>query len=176
MRQRRVDRGAHIVGQTFAEELTGHADAQAAQRRLQHATVVLAGNIQRGRVPVRIRAAHRAEHQRAVLRAARHRSGLVQAGCESNHPVPRRAAIARLDAGDAAKGGRLADGPAGVGSGGGGEQPGRHRYRAAAGGAAGYVRGIPGVGQCLCRTMADGRYGRVLVSRAHRKFVAVEFA
>jgi hypothetical protein len=52
--------------------------------------------------------------------AVRHRAALVERGSEGDHAEARHAAVGRLDAGDAAERGRLADRAAGVGGGGAG--------------------------------------------------------
>jgi hypothetical protein len=114
-RPRRARR-RHALG----EELLRQADAQAGERACSRSRgVVLGRALQAGGV-ARVEAGHAPQQQGAVLGAPRHRPALVERGGEGDHAVARHHAVGRLDAGDAAQGGRLADRAAGVGAGGAG--------------------------------------------------------
>ena len=170
-----VERGAHglfdVGRQAFAEVFLRHADAQAGQRLVQVAREVFAHvalfRRQAGRVAL-VEADHFIEQQRAVFGGLRDRAALVERGGERDHAEARHAAVGRLDAGDAAERGRLADRAAGVGGGGRRRQARGDRRGRAARGAARHRQLVPRV---LHRAE-----GRVLVRRAHREFVAIELA
>ena len=165
--QRGLDGGAHVGIHAVAEEFLGQADAQAGQRLVQVAGVVLGRALQRGRI-ARVEAGHGVQQQGAVLGRLGHRPALVEAGGEGDHAVARDHAIGRLEAGQAAQRRRLADRAAGIGAGRGRRQARRDRRRRAARGAAGHAGGIPGI---LHRAEKRG-----LVRRAHGELVHVELA
>ncbi len=114
-----------------------------ASRPASGASSLPRGRVQRGRVALGVRPAHGRQQQGAVLGRAGHRAGLVEAGREGDHAVARGAAVGRLDAGDAAERGRLADRAAGVGAGGARCQACGHGGGAAARGAAGNAARCP---------------------------------
>jgi hypothetical protein len=130
-------RGAHGLlprrRQAFAEVFFRHADAQAGQRLAQFAREVFVHAAQfrrqRGRIAL-VEAGHGVQQQRAVFGGLGHRAALVQRRGKRDHAEARHAAVGRLDAGDAAERGRLADRAAGVGAGGGRRQARGHGGRA----------------------------------------------
>ena len=95
-------------------------------------------------------------------------SRLVEAGGVGNHAPAREGAVGRLDAGDAAPGGGLADGAAGVGAGGVGYEAGGNDRSGCAGGATGDVFVLPRV--------FHRAEGAAFVGGAHGEFVHRDFA
>ena len=107
-------------------------------------------------------------HQREVFGRFRHRPALIQARGKSDHAVARHHAVGGFQAADAGKGGRLANGAAGVSAGCRGRQPRRYCRCRAARTAAGHARDVPRV--------AHRAEKRGLVRRAHGELVHVGFA
>ena len=171
LRQRAAHGRFHVLGQALAEILARHADAQARQGLIQVARKIFRHAAlfrrQAGRVAL-VEAGHGGEQQGAVFGRAGHRAALVQRRGKGDHAEARHAAIRRLDAGDAAKSGRLADRAARVGAGGRWRQAGRHGGSRAARGTARHGRLVPRV--------LHGAEGRVLVAGAHGEFIAVDLA
>ena len=173
--QRRPHRVTHGRGQALAQELVGHANAQALERHVGAAAPVGGGyggqvigrGTQAGGVAL-VEAGHGRQQQRAVGGRAGKHAGLIQTAGEGDHAVARDAPVGGLDAGDTAHGSRLTHRTAGVGPGGDRHQAGRHGSSRAARRATGHAGRIPGV---LHRAEE-----RVLVARPHGEFVAVELA
>ena len=86
----------------------GNPDFLAGQIRVQSAFPIGHRHIEAGGI-LRIKARHRAQHNRAVARVARHRACLVEAAGKGDHAPARAAAVCGLDPGNAGEGRRLAD-------------------------------------------------------------------
>ena len=116
----------------------------------------------------RVVAGHHFQQQRRIFGRARQRADLVEAAGERHQTVAADAAVGRLQPGDAAQAGRLANRAAGVGA----DRQRRHRRRdagrGAAAGAAGNARQVPGIARLL--------EGRVLGRAAHGELVHVRVA
>ena len=69
--------GHHLGIAALAEKFLGQADAQAVQRLVQIAGVILERAVERGRIAL-VETGHGVEQQRAVLGARRHRAALVE--------------------------------------------------------------------------------------------------
>ena len=117
------------------EVLLRDADPQPLGALLQRGEVVVHRARGGGRV-ARIVPGDGAKQDRRVLDGARHRAHLVERAREGDDAVARHPPVGGLQADDAAEGGRLPDGAAGVGAERGRHLPGRHRRRGAARGAA----------------------------------------
>src|SRR5258706_11609145 len=93
---------------------------------------------------------------------------LVERRAESDEAVAADAAVGRLDADDAAEGGRLPHRAARLRTERRGHRAGGHQRRGSAGRAAGHAR--------LVERMQHATVGRMLGGRAHRKLVAIRLA
>ena len=118
-------------------------------------------------------AAHGFQHDRRVAHVFRHRPGLIQRRGKGHDTPARAAPVGGLDAGDAGKGGGLADRTAGIGAGGRKTQIGRHRGGGAARRAARRQRRVfiapaPRVDHVAI--------DRGFVGRAHGEFIHVQLA
>ena len=133
-------------------------------RRSALGSAISSGKRERGRVAL-VAADEVAQHQGRVGDVARQRPRLVERGGERDHPVARDRAVGRFQADDPAQRRGLADRAAGVGAERPRRQPGGDRRGAAARGAAGDARAVPGV--------EHRAVGGVLVGGAHRELVLV---
>ena len=157
--------GRHAGDRIFLRD----ADAQAAHVAGKPAGPVRHRKVGRGAVH-RVVAGHGLQQQRAVLDRARHRPRLVQRAREGDDAPARAAAIGRLDPGDAAERGRLADRAASVGAGGAQAQPGRHgRGRAARAAARHEVAIVARPGPGIAHPAVVGGQ----VRRTHRELVEI---
>ena len=166
-----VDRGLHRGAdpgiQPLAHEFPDDADADATDVLAQRRRIIIDRTLRAGRITL-VEARHPGQHQRRVLGAAGHRTGLIERRGEGDHPPARATTIGRLDPGDTGQSSRLADRTTGIGAGRRDAQACRHRRSRAAGGAAGHGFTIPGITH---RTEITG-----LVRRAHRELVHVGLA
>ena len=163
-----LDLGGHVVDPVFLGDADLEALDVAAEQRAPVGGLEVDGGAVLGVV-----AGHCLEQEGGVLDVAAEGAGLVERGGEGDDAEARAAAVGGLDAGDAAEGGGLADGAAGVGAGGGECYAGRHGGSRAAGAAArdqgGVVGGLgPGV--------ADGAVVGGHVGRAHGELVEIGLA
>ena len=109
---KRVDFGGHVLDPIFL----GNANFLAGEIAVQRRFPVRDREIERGRI-LGIETGHGFELDRAVANIMRHRSGLVERAGKGNRAPARAAAVGRLEAGDAGKGGGLANRAAGIGAG-----------------------------------------------------------
>ena len=165
--ERRLDAGGHLRIEAGTVVGGDPADSQARKRFVQQLRVGGHLRRQRGRV-AGVVAGDRLHHQGTVGSRPGQGADLVEARGEGDQSPPADPPVGRLEAGDAAEPGGLADGAAGVGAD-------RHRRQirrdAGGGAAAGAARGplqIPGV--------ADRPIGRVFVGTPHRELVHVGLA
>ena len=162
------DLGGHIVRPVFAR----HADAQAFDATAAGGGEIWHGEVG-GRAVFRVVAGHGAEQDGAILHGAGDRAGLIQRGGERDHAPARAAAISRLDAGDTAETGGLADGAAGIGGGGAECEAGGDSGGGATGRATGHQLAVIASAGPRVDHRAEGGGG---VGGAHRELIQIGLA
>ena len=162
-----VNHAGDVGIQPFGEKLFRQADLQPGNRTGQITGVVFRRALDAGRI-VLVKPGHDVEQQGAIFCGLRHRPALVERTGIGHHAVAADHAIGRLDAGNAAEGGRLADRTAGVSTG-----CGRHQARGHGGGRAprAATRHSGQIPRVFHRAVE-----RVFVRRAHGEFVHVGLA
>jgi len=164
-RGERGDRGPHarlhLRVDPLKEEVLGDADPQRADGRVERREIV--GHRPRARGGVeRVRARHRLQHERAVLRGARHRPEVIVRPGERHAARAAHPAIGRLESGDAAGRRGQADRSAGVGADRAVREPRGHRHTRSARRAARAALGVPRVaGVAVMRVVAEGPHGEL---------------
>ena len=177
----RVDFAIHAVEPIFP----GDADGQAFDRAPDGGFIIGHWRIKTGRVFI-VAPGHRTQHDRGVAHGSRQRSRLIERGSERHHAIARAAPVSRLDADNAGEGGRLADGPAGVGRRRRQAQMRGHRRRRAARRSAWRQEAALVARQCRARLRdapigrqprrGDRAINRRLIRRAHGELIHVGFA